>query len=146
MEAAVPGQWAEKGGGRIEARRHDAFRVRQSRDDRLRHIDRVQRLVTEVAGELNRLIRLCMDPTALDVEEDVSKLADDSVKAMRLLDHVFKHQNTTAETRAAVQHAHITIQASTSPDIFKTLTLLIIVLRIVWLARVKHARQHRDEA
>jgi hypothetical protein len=102
----------------------------------------VQQLATEVAGELKRLIRLCVDPTAVDVEKDFSELADDSVKVMRVLEHVLKHPKTTTETRTAVQHAHITSQAASSPDIFGTLSLLVTLSRIVWLARIKHARQH----
>jgi len=83
-----------------------------------------------------------MDPTAVDVEEDVSELAGDSVKVVRLLERVLKHPKTTTETRTAVQYAHITSQAASSPDIFGTLTLLVALSRIVWLARIKHARQH----
>ena len=141
MEGSISGQWVAKG-GRIGARRHDAYRLRQSRDDRTRHIDEVQQLATEVAGELERLIRLCMDPTAVDVEEDFSALADDSVKVIRLLERVLNHPKTTTETRTAVQYAHISSQAASSPDMFGTLTLLVTLSRIVWLARIKHARQH----
>jgi hypothetical protein len=142
MEASISGQWVGRG-GRIEAQRHDAYRLRQSRGDRTRHIGEVQQLATEVAGELKRLIRLCVDPTAVDLEEDFSELADDSVKVMQVLQHVLKHPKTTTETRTAVQHAHIASQAASSSDIFGTLSLLVTLSRIVWLARIKHARQHR---
>jgi hypothetical protein len=138
MEASIPWQRAGFGRGR-EA----AYRDKQSRDGLAHHIDKVQRLAAEVARELMRLIRLCVDPTAVDIVEDLSDLEG---KAVTLVKDVLNHPATTTETRTAVHHAHITGHPTPSHDIFFTLAQLVVLLRIVLLAGVKHGRKHRYEA
>jgi len=152
MEASVEGRQVGNRGGRIEARRHAAYQLRQSLKDQAKHIDRVEQLATEAKRELRRLLRLSVDSTALDIEEDFSDLAKDAIEGIHTfvdaLEHVKAAQTleatTVKEMRTAIQHTYMAGQVGASTDIFGSLTLLVTLLRILWLARIKQVRQRRS--
>jgi hypothetical protein len=155
MEAGVAGQRAGIRGSRIEARRQDAYRLRQSLDDKTTRIAEVQELAAQVARELKRLLRLSINPTALDIEEDFGELAEhiiDSAEDMHLFVESLErahhsqtlHASTVKELRNAIQHSYVASQTAQAPSIFDTITLLVTLIRILLMERIRNERQRKS--
>jgi hypothetical protein len=143
-------------GGPTAEARNQFFRANQSFKDQATAVEKAQALARHVSTELDNLLRRSIVPTQADFERSASKLASSSIDFMKKLseiestinqgerahtvDHRMAGNLRTAILDARSQFIATAKTTSPAPDYLGLATLMLTLLRILWLERIRKSR------
>lgn len=144
-------------GGRTQEARNMAFRAHQSVSDQRAAVENAQTLAAQVSQALERLLDRSINPGGQDRERLASELAKTGIDFTNKLAELEKKigdaerlrvvdNGTAGQLRAAVGAARTQYisaprgAAAPAPDYIGMATLLLTLLRILWLERLRSSR------